>query len=182
MFRRVRRRTVEWRRVAQFEPVRVEGARVTQEEEVTDRPSGKATTQAGMRVALVREPENERDTKTVAVVSLDERTLGYLPAEVADWLAPLIDSGRATFDGRIYAVEPSDPESTTAPANFYLTLTQFELRPVERFSLAMALRRVLHLPARVASWFGREAAPYHAFSPRPLPPRDRFASDDSSGG
>ncbi len=167
----------------------MDGAEVAQEE-ATDRPSGKAATQAGMRVALRRDPENERDANAVAVDSLDERTLGYLPSDIAAWVAPLLDSGRMAFDGRIYAVEHSGSESPTGALDFYLALTQFELLPVERSSLALAIQRLGLLPLRGVNWcVGRAAALCHAFghatarSPRfKVPPRDRYAADDGSGG
>jgi hypothetical protein len=173
MLRRVRRRAVEWRRVAQFEPVRMDGTPVAQEE-ATDRPTGAVTLQPGLRVALAREPDNERGTQTVAVESLDEQTLGYLPPEVAALVAPLLDSGRVTFDGRIYEVEPSSSESTPRTPSFFLSLTQFELRPVEHSSLMLAIRGLLRLPVLGANWcYARAAALYHAFSPSTAPPRDR---------
>jgi len=180
MFRRARRRTIEWGRVAQFEPIRVEGAPVAQEE-ANDRPSGTVAIQAGMRVALRRDLENPHDLNTVAVDSLDERTLGYLPADVTAWVAPLLDSGRIAFDGRIYAVEPADPQATTGATNFYLALTQFGLMRVERFSLVIAIRELLRLPAACANWcFGSVAALHHAFTRSRVPPPDRYAADDSS--
>lgn len=164
---------MQWRRVAQFEPIRVEGAPVA-EEEATERPSGQATIEPGMRVALVRELDNDRHPDSVAVESLGEQRLGYLPADVAACVAPLLDSGRVAFDGRIYAVEPADPNSTAGAVNFSVALTQFELRPIERFSLLLAIRAVLHLPVLGANWcFGRAAALYHAFSQTPVPPSDR---------
>jgi HIRAN domain len=189
MFRRARRRTLQWRRVAQFEPLRVEGAPIAQED-AAERPSGGAAIEAGMRVALARVRDDERDATAVAVESLDERRLGYLPSEVAAWVAPLLESGRVAFDGRIHAVEPADPRSNPGTVSFYLALTQFELRPVERFSLALALRTLFRLPVMGVNWcFGRAAVFDHAVSRTPLrPPRfeirpsDGYAADDSSGG
>jgi HIRAN domain-containing protein len=182
VFRRARQRTIEWRRVAHFELVRVDGAPVA-EEEAADQSSGKAGLHDGMRVALRRERGNEADPTAVAVDSLDEQRLAHLPAEVAARVAPLLDSGRFAFDGRIYAVEPADSESTTRGASFYLALTQFELRPVERFSPALAIRALLHLPVRSANWcLGRAIALYHALGDSPAGPPDRYAADDSSRG
>jgi hypothetical protein len=159
----------------------VEGTPVAQEE-ATDRPIGTVALQPGLRVALARDPENERGTQTVAVESLDEQTLGYLPVEVSDWVAPLLDSARVTFDGRIYAIEPSNSESTPSAPSFYLALTQFELRPVEHSSLMLAIRALLRLPVLGANWcYARAAALYHAASPTAAPPRDRYATDDHSG-
>jgi HIRAN domain len=161
MFGRVRRRTIQWRRVAQFEPVRVEGARPV-EDEGADRPSETTTARPGLRVVLRREPRNADDLNAVAVESFDEQTLGYLPAEVAAWVAPLLDSGRVTFDGRIYAMAPADE----GLGSFYLSLTQFELKPVERSSLVLAIRALVSLPVIGANWcLRRAAALVHAVSP-----------------
>jgi hypothetical protein len=160
----------------------VEGVPVAQEE-AADRSSGKAALRAGMRIALRRERGNEADPTAVAVDSLDEQRLAYLPAEAAAQVAPLLDSGRFAFDGRIYAVDPADSESTTGAVSFYLALTQFELRPVERFSPALAIRALLHLPVLSANWcIGRAAALYHALGHSPTRPPDRYAADDSSRG
>jgi HIRAN domain len=172
MFSRMRRRTVEWRRVAQFEPICVEGALLV-EYDGTDRPSDGTAPQVGMRVVLAREPDNEHDRNAVAVDSLGEQRLGYLPAEVADWIAPLLDSGRVAFDGRIFAIGPTNRDSATGGA-FFLTLTQFEFRPVERFSLGLSIRSLLHVPAIGVNWcIGQLAALYHAFSQTSIPPSDR---------
>jgi hypothetical protein len=143
---------------------------------------GTVALEPGLRVALARDPENERGAQTVAVESLDQQTLGYLPADVAVWVAPLLDSGRAAFDGRIYALEPSSPQSPPAAPSFYLALTQFELRPVEHSSLMLAIRAFLRLPVLSANWcYARAVALYHAFGPTTGPPRDRYAADDHSG-
>jgi hypothetical protein len=189
MFRRARRRILQWRRVAQFEPIRVEGAPLAQEG-AAERPGDKATSEPGMRVTLARVRESDRDPATVAIESLDERRLGYLPAEVSAWVAPLLESGRVTFDGRIYAVEPTDPHSSAGKVRFYVSLTQFELRPVERFSLALAIRTLFRLPVIGVNWcFGRAAAIDHAVTRTPLRaprfevgPSDRYVSDGSSDG
>jgi hypothetical protein len=173
MFSRMRRRTVEWRRVAQFEPIRVEGAPLTKDD-TTDRPSERMAPQAGMRVLLAREPDDEHNRNAVVVESLCEQRLGYLPAEVADWIAPLLDSGRVAFDGRIYAIGGAECEWTNGASPFFLTLTQFERRPVERFSLGLSIRSLLHVPAIGVNWcIGQLAALYHAFSQTPIPPSDR---------
>ena len=172
MFSRMRRRTVEWRRVAQFEPIRVEGAPLAKDD-ATDRPSERMAPQAGMRVVLAREPEDEHNRNAVVVESLGEQRLGYLPAEVADWIAPLLDSGRVAFDGRIYAIGPVNRDSASGSA-FFLTLTLFEFRPVERFSLGLSIRSLLHVPAIGVNWcIGQLAALYHGFSQTPIPPSDR---------
>jgi hypothetical protein len=172
MFPRMRRRIVEWRRVAQFEPIRVEGAPLAKDD-ATDRPSERLAPQAGMRVLLARKPGDEHNRNAVVVESLSEQRLGYLPAELADWIAPLLDSGRVAFDARIYAIGPANRDSAGGGA-FFLTLTQFEFRPVERFSLGLSIRSLLHVPAIGVNWcIGQLAALYHAFSQTPIPPSDR---------
>ncbi|HET6326918.1 MAG TPA: HIRAN domain-containing protein [Planctomycetaceae bacterium] len=173
MFARKRRRSVEWFRVAQFEPIRVEGAPIAADGG-EERPNGHKAVGAGMRVVLARDPDKDDDLNIVVVKSPDERRLGYLPAEVADWVAPLLDSSCVAFDGRIYAVEPARGDSTNCADSFYLTLTQFERRPVERFSLTLTFRGLLNLPVLTANWCcGHAAAIYHAFSRTPAPPSDR---------
>jgi hypothetical protein len=182
MFKRVRRRTIRWRRVAQFEPIRVEGTQLARDE-AAGRLSDTAEIHAGMRVTLARDPDHEQDPKAVAVETLSNQPLGYLPAEVADWIAPLLDSGRATFDARIYALVDADPQSNRGAQSFLLSLTQFEQVPVEQSSLGLALRALLRLPVRATNWcVGHTAAIFHAFSRTRVPPPDRYAADDSSGG
>ncbi len=181
MMRRVRRRTIQWRRVAQFEPVRVDGFPIAQEE-AADRPGGSAAIEPGMRVALVRERKNARDPQAVLVASLDEQPLGYLPADVAAVVAPLMDTGRVAFDGRIYAICPAESGPPARVAGFLLSLTQFELTPVERFSLRLAARTLWRLPLQSAGWcFGHVAAVFHAFSQHSPQSPERYATDDHSG-
>jgi hypothetical protein len=181
MMRRARRRKIQWRRVAQFEPVRVDGPPIAQEE-AADRPSGRALVEPGTRVALVRERKNERDPHAVIVASLDEQPLGYLPADAAAWVAPLMDTGRMAFDGRIYAVCAAESGPPAQAAGFYVSLTQFELAPVEHFSLTLAARALVRLPLQSANWcFGHMAAVFHTFSPPSPQPPERYATDDRSG-
>jgi hypothetical protein len=181
MMRRARRRKIQWRRVAQFEPVRVDGPPIAQEE-AADRPSGRALLEPGTRVALVRERKNERDPHAVIVSSLDEQPLGYLPADVAECVAPLMDTGRMAFDGRVYAVCPAETGPPARVAGFYVSLTQFELAPVEHFSLRLAVRSLVRLPLQSANWcFGHVAAVFHTFSPPSSQSPERYATDDRSG-
>ncbi len=181
MFRRVRRRTFEWRRVAQFEPVRVEGAPVAQEE-ATDRPMGTVALEPGLRVAL----RAIRKTSAVPRPSRSSRSTSRLWAIFR--LTWRFGSRRSwTLAARLltagfYALEPSSPQSPPAAPSFYLALTQFELRPVEHSSLMLAIRAFLRLPVLGANWcYARAAALYHAFGPTTGPPRDRYAADDHSG-
>lgn len=50
---------------------------------------------AGQRLEIKRQPENIYDANAVAVCTLDDQVLGYLKAEIAKYLAPLMDAGAA---------------------------------------------------------------------------------------
>jgi hypothetical protein len=134
-----------------------------------------------MRIALKRELGDGRDRHRVAVESLDERTLGYLPVEVAAWVAPLLDRERVAIDGRIYAVEPTAPESRQGAPNFYVSLTQFELLPINRSSLVRAIQGLLSAPFRSAKWCVSRVAMLHQATGLDGPSGDRFATDDKAG-
>lgn len=61
----------------------------------------------GQRLRLVREPENPDDANAVLIYPADGRLetidLGYAPAHVAAWLAPMLDRGGA-FDLQVSEV------------------------------------------------------------------------------
>jgi hypothetical protein len=83
------------------------------------------------------------------------------------------------FDGRIYAVCPTE---SGPPARFYISLAQFELTPVEHFSLTLAARALVRLPLQSANWcFGHVSAVFHTFSPPASQSPERYATDDRSG-
>lgn len=48
----------------------------------------------GDPLSFVREPSNRYDHNAVAVLDRHRRQLGYLKREVAEWFAPMLDSGR----------------------------------------------------------------------------------------
>lgn len=163
------------RRVAQFEPVRIASF---------DRLQSNEVSHPGTRVALRCLPRNEPDGRRVAIETFDDQTLGYLPAEVAAWVGPLLDSGRVAFDGRISAIDASDSESGARSRIFYLALTQFEQLAVERYSLSLAVRAIAQIFVGGANWcLGRAAVLYQAFSRTPVPaPGFGLPSSDQSAG
>jgi hypothetical protein len=134
-----------------------------------------------MRIALKRESSDRQERYCVAVESLDERTLGYLPAEVAAWVAPLLDRERVAIDGRIYAIEPAAPDARRIAPSFYVSLTQFELLPVQRSALVRAIQGLLSAPFRSAKWCVSRVAMLHQATGLEGPSGDRFATDEKAG-
>jgi len=141
-----KKRNLRWRRVAVYRPVRIDVDLAT-----VDRSRSRRdfldSCHPGMRVLLRREPTS-RDRHAVALVVDGGRRIGRLPAEVAAWVAPLLDSGTAAFDAEIWSVDrggsgPSvehdgDRSNPRVPA-CRLMLTQHELAPTPRRSLAARL-------------------------------------------
>jgi hypothetical protein len=132
MFSRFFRTRLEWRRVALFQPVTVAAAGLVNEDG-SDRQSILAECHAGMRVVLRREP-SDRDPKGVALFVSEGRKIGQLPAEAAEWIAPLLDSGKTAFDAEIWSLERNDDGKSRERIVCRLQLTQHDLVPVKRFS------------------------------------------------
>jgi hypothetical protein len=59
----------------------------------------------GTRVEIVREPTNAFDKNALALFVSGRGQIGYIPAESAAWMAPLIDTGAADFSCLITSVE-----------------------------------------------------------------------------
>jgi hypothetical protein len=97
------KRNLRWRRVAVYRPVRIDVDPTTPDSTRSLRDFLHAC-HPGMRVVLRREPTC-RDRHAVALVVDGGRRIGRLPADVAAWVAPLIDSGTAAFDAEIWSVE-----------------------------------------------------------------------------
>ena len=53
------------------------------------------------QINLNREPDNPHDRRTIRVENAQSEPVGYLPARVASWLAPLIDSEKVRLDGYV---------------------------------------------------------------------------------
>ena len=59
----------------------------------------------GDMVHLVREPNNEYDSNAIHVFN-EEGSLGYIPAGIAEGLAPMMDEGRIQTDAVVIEVTP----------------------------------------------------------------------------
>jgi hypothetical protein len=121
---------LEWRRTAVYHPVPLCGASSADEE--AQRQSALKSCQVGLRVSLRRAPTSD-DPGAVAVSIGDERLIGYLPREVAEWVGPVLDDGKAAFDAEIWSIETI----SSAPAAFAceVLLARHDLVPVARFAL-----------------------------------------------
>src|SRR5580698_11409818 len=102
MFSRFYKTKIEWRRVAVYQPVSIAGHGLFNEDG-SDRQDILETCQVGMRVVLRRDPASS-DPNRVALFVNEGRQIGELPAEVADWVAPLLDSGKSAFDAEIWSL------------------------------------------------------------------------------
>jgi hypothetical protein len=68
-----------------------------------------AMVQPGEQVHFEREPDNIHDTSAIWVKDASSRPVGYVPRNVAAWLASLIDNGIIRLDG--YVPRAGDGES-----------------------------------------------------------------------
>ena len=57
----------------------------------------KAKIHPGEQINLEREPKNAHDRRAIRVENGRFEPVGYLPKNMASWLAPLIDRGRSTW-------------------------------------------------------------------------------------
>jgi hypothetical protein len=142
---------LQWRRVAVYQPVAVEGVSLSNEDG-SDRQSILRACQVEMRVFLQREP-NLHDPDAVSVFVTDETRIGQLPAEVAEWIAPLLDSGKSAFDAQIWSLEKVEGENGRELITCSLMLTQHQLVAIRQLSLIAWLRRAKHFrsPVRISS-------------------------------
>ena len=91
MFSRFYKTKIEWRRVAVYQPVSIAGLALFNEDG-SDRQDILETCHVGMRVVLRRDPAIS-DPNRVALFVNEGRQIGELPAEVAEWVAPLARFG-----------------------------------------------------------------------------------------
>ncbi len=125
---------LRWRRVATFRPVRVTGG-VFEKNGAAQRQSVICKCRIGMRVLLRREP-TIHDRNAVSLFVSGERRIGALPAEIAEWVAPLLDSGKAAFDAEIWSLHESECEHDPDARVCRLMLTQYERVPIKRLSFS----------------------------------------------
>ncbi len=138
MFSRFYKTKIEWRRVAIYQAVRVAGLALLNEDG-SDRQDILETCHVGMRVVLRRDPASS-DPNRVALFVNEGRQIGELPAEVAEWVAPLLDSGKSAFDAEIWSLEKNGQTECRERFVCRLLLTQHDLVPVKRFSWSAWLR------------------------------------------
>jgi hypothetical protein len=132
MFDRFFKTKLEWRRTAVYEPVLIQGAALAEAE--VARQSLLKQCQAGLRVLLRREP-TVADAAAVAVMVGDERIIGYLPRDVSEWVAPMLDSGIVAFDSEIWSLERARTAAGLEAFECRLLLTQHDMVPVARFTM-----------------------------------------------
>ena len=123
---------LQWRRVAVYRPMRVDVEVVKRT--AACRPAElSGACDGGMRVLLRREPTSH-DQSAIALCARSGRRIGALPAEIAEWVAPLLDSGKAAFDGELWSLEGSAPRCGQLACCWLLVLTHHELLPKIRSS------------------------------------------------
>ena len=158
MLKQLHRRTIEWRRIAQYEPVRVDGVALNNEDG-SDRQQLLRDCHAGMRVVLRRERTNPDNSNAVALFIHGGRQIGYLTQNVAAWVAPLLDSDRAAFDAEIWSLDRVAADNGRTLIGCTIALRQFGFVVVERFSWALAIAAAVRLPAAAIKWTAGHAAP-----------------------
>jgi hypothetical protein len=124
---------LRWRRAAVYRPVRI--ARGEMKNSPPHWQSLSRTCHAGMRVLLRREPTCH-DRNAISLLVNGGRRIGTLPAEIAEWVAPLLDSGKTVFDAEIWSLEQPECEQDPDAHFCRLMLTQHELAPIKRLSLS----------------------------------------------
>jgi HIRAN domain len=83
----------------------------------------------GMRVTIAGEPDNPVDPMAVAVRIAGGQQIGYLSAEVAQWVAQWLGSGQVDFACRIKSIEPFETDDGRTMLGAQITMTRLELVP-----------------------------------------------------
>jgi hypothetical protein len=96
-----------------------------------------------MRVLLRREPTSDNPS-AVSVYLFAGGQIGHLPGDVAEWIAPLLDSGKTVFNAEIWSLDKIESEPGQEVHVCRLLLTQHELAPIKRFSLTPWLPQLKH--------------------------------------
>jgi hypothetical protein len=158
MQERLYRRTVEWRRIAQFGPVSVDGV-AEKNGDGSDRQQNLRDCHEGMRIVLQRERKTPGDPNAMALFMHDGRQIGYLSQSFAAWAAPLLDADRAAFDAEIWSLDPVAADEGRTLIGCTLALTQFGFVVVGRFSWALAIATAARLPVATIKWIAGHVAP-----------------------
>jgi hypothetical protein len=156
---------LQWRRVAVYQPVIVAGTALANEDG-SDRQRILRSCQVGMHVFLSRESAHQHDPNAVAVfvgeVS-EGNQIGHLPADVGEWVAPLLDSERMALDAIIWSLEQVAGDNDRELLVCRLMLTQHELVPVKQFAWTAWLRGNQRSAAQVPS---RDSLPNRFVEPQ----------------
>jgi len=62
---------------------------------------GRIHPRPGQQVKLKREPENRHQNQAIRVEGQRSARIGYLPRQLADWLAELIDADKVRIEGSV---------------------------------------------------------------------------------
>ena len=92
---------------------------------------------------LRREPTSDNPS-AVSVYLFAGRQIGHLPGDVAEWITPLLDSGKTVFNAEIWSLDKIESEPGQEVHVCRLLLTQHELAPIKRFSLTPWLPQLKH--------------------------------------
>jgi hypothetical protein len=69
----------------------------------------------GDPIRLVREPKNRYDRNAIVVLGPTDDVIGYVPAPIAGWMAPILDVLGGEHDGVVDQIGNRDvPETTLA--------------------------------------------------------------------
>ncbi|MGO9114040.1 MAG: ARPP-1 family domain-containing protein [Thermoguttaceae bacterium] len=77
----------------------------------------KAKVLPGEQINLEREAKNTHDRHAIRVENGQFESVGYLPRNMASWLAPLIDQGKIHLDGYVPQESKADEETSRCPVN-----------------------------------------------------------------
>jgi HIRAN domain len=116
----------------------------------------------GMRVRLAREPDNPVDPHAVAVRIAGGQQIGYLEAEVAQWVAPSLESSQVDFVCRILSIEPFETDDGRTLLGAQISMTRVELVPGD--SRIVALIKFVGRPIVLAGKGLSTAAPALRFA------------------
>jgi hypothetical protein len=112
----------------EYAPKRVAGV-THKNRDGSDRQRILKTCRAGMRVNLIHESDNPVDPNAVAIRIAGGQQIGYLAADVAQWVAPWLGSGQVDFACRIKSVESFESDDGRTMLGALITMTRLELVP-----------------------------------------------------
>jgi hypothetical protein len=167
MLHRFCRTTLEWRRAPEVELVKVAGVEFANDDG-SDRQEILRGCQETMRVVMRRPPNKSHDPNGVELFVKGRQQIGYLFAEVAAQVRPLLDSDRTIFDVVIWSVDEFTAGDGGKLIACTIAITRFERVPVQRFlwnhamvaaarGTAASARWTVDRSTFVLGWLGRSA-------------------------